>query len=318
MKRQGTQSRTAGRYFGKLIARKIVSPEHPDLLRGSPTDQPDLPVMKKSFRVALLLLLAFPPLLLSQNWTGSLQGGGLVTVDPNTNKATLYTDKGSTQLWDGTHRLQDGSVIIVENGIVTSGAGTHQTAITPPVSVEPGAEAPASSACVELVIKVCGFNGECSDQKACSPARQLMQLERDEAWQSRSQGPNKTSTQCREALENEAYFTRCEKNRLADDTPTACKRLVDRVCGTGDQCDSAAACSPARQLLAMETQERLASRDPDRPTYSSKRCLEALQGSDFFKRCPASAPSPAADSGSGTPGSGIPPFPPRGPAPVRR
>lgn len=273
--------------------------------------------MKKSLALTLLLLLSLPLVALAQTWTGTLQGGGVVTVDPNTNKATLYTDKGSTQMWDGAHRLQDGSVIIIDNGIVTSGAGSHQTPITPPVASEPGVSAPASSVCVELVIKVCGFNGECSDKPACSPARQLMQLERDEAWQSRSQGPNKTSGQCREALQNEDYFARCEQNELLD-TPTACKRLVDSVCGDQEQCDTAPACSPARQLLAMETQERLAARDPERPTYSSKRCLEALGGSDFFKRCLAPEQSPAVDSGSETPGSGMPLYPPQRPTPAHR
>jgi len=273
--------------------------------------------MKKLLTLALLLTL--PLASLAQTWTGSLQGGGLVTVDPNTNKATLFTDKGSTQMWDGAHRLQDGSVIIIDNGIVTSGAGSHQTPITPPVAMEPGDSAPSSSVCVELVIKVCGFNGECSDQPACSPARQLMQLERDEAWQSRSQGPNKTSVQCREALQNEGYFIHCQQNKLLE-TPTACKQLVDSVCGGQDQCDTAPACSPARQLLAMETQERLASRDPERPTYSSKRCLEALKGSDFFKRCPTLAPgqSPDAGNGSETPESGIPLYPPQRPVPAHR
>ena len=65
------------------------------------------------FRFTLIL----PALLLAgaacaQNWTGSLDSGGVVRIDPNTNRATVYSDNGSTQLWDGTHELQDGSVII--------------------------------------------------------------------------------------------------------------------------------------------------------------------------------------------------------------
>ena len=290
--------------------------------RCSTNPYPD--AMKRSMPLILLLtILALPSQVPAQTWTGTLQRGGVVTLDPNTNRATLYTDKGSTPLWDGTYRLQNGKVIIVENGVVISGAGSHQTPITPAPEPEGELEAPASSACVELVIKVCGFNGECSDQPACSPARQLMQLERDEAWQTRSQGPNQTTAQCREALQNEAYFARCERKVLSD-VPTACTRLVDRVCGEGDQCSDAPACAPARQLLAMETQERLASRDPDRPTYSSQQCQQALEKADFFKPCQAEAsrqdrPTAAgAGSDSGTPGSGTPPFPPPMPAPVRR
>ncbi len=285
-------------------------------------------------RVPLLLaLLCLPGLLPAQSWTGTLQNGGVVTLDPDTNRATLYTDQGATQLWDGSHRLRDGSVLTVENGVVISRSGAPRTPAIPETAPEPGLEAPASSACVELVIKVCGFNGECGDAPACSPARQLMQLERDEAWQTRSQGPNQTTGQCREALQNEAYFSRCEKKRELGDMPTACSRLVDRVCGDGDQCSRSPACEPARQLLAMETQERLASRNPDRPTYSSRQCREAMEKADFFQPCPTqeegkaprqevrreALPLPAAgDSGSGTPGSGIPPYPPPMPAPVRR
>lgn len=239
--------------------------------------------MKAIQSVATLLILALCTASgWAQSWTGSLERGGVVSIDPTTNKATIYSNQGSTQLWDGTHRLQDGSVIIVEEGVVTSGGGGEQMT-APPVAVESSA-ALASSACVELVIKVCGFNGECSDNPACSPARQLMELEKDEAWQTRSKGPNKTSGECRKALANESYFKRCEMKRQSE-SPTDCERLVSRVCGNKNECANTAACSPAQQLLAMETQERLASRTPERPTYTSLKCRDALAASNFFKRC---------------------------------
>ena len=234
------------------------------------------------------LLSVFTTTILAQSWTGTLSEGGVVQIDPTTNKATIYTDKGATQLWDGTHQLQDGSVIIVDEGVVTSGGGELQPEVlappAPPALEETTPQ--TSSACVELVIKVCGFNGECSDSPACSPARQLMELEKDEAWQTRSKGPNKTSGECRKALTNEDFFSQCEVHRQSD-VPTACERLVTHVCGEDDQCAQSPACSPARQLLAMETQERLASRIPDRPTYTSGKCLQAFEDQQFFKRCKA-------------------------------
>ncbi|MCP4285844.1 MAG: hypothetical protein GY792_15540 [Gammaproteobacteria bacterium] len=221
----------------------------------------------------------------AQSWTKGLKEGGVISVDPRTNKATVYTSKGSTQLWDGTHRLNDGSVVIVRDGVVTSGVNTP---ITPAPAAKAGEDPidnqPASSACVELVIKVCGFNGECRDEPDCSPARQLMQLEKDEAWQTRNKGPNETSTQCREALNNEQFFTHCKRLQPTE-TPTACQKLVSKVCGRKNQCSGDLACSPAQQLLAMETQERLASRSPDIPTYTSIRCKESLEETDFFKIC---------------------------------
>ncbi|HXK57536.1 MAG: hypothetical protein KDI74_03595 [Gammaproteobacteria bacterium] len=242
--------------------------------------------MKTTSTTALLFItLLFAIQIQAQSWTGGLEGGGVVSVDPRTNKATVYTGKGSTQLWDGTHRLNDGSVIIVHDGIVTSGTGSAASpASAPNASDEPAAPL-ASSVCVELVIKVCGFSGECRDDPGCSPARQLMQLEKDEAWQTQSKGPNSTSLQCRKALENEQFFTRCMVTQPID-TPTACQRLVANVCGSENQCAGAPACEPAQQLLAMETQERLASRSPDAPTYTSKKCEESFDKSDFFVACP--------------------------------
>lgn len=241
--------------------------------------------MKTTFISALLVFtLCYATQSLAQSWTRGLEEGGVISVDPTTNKATVYTGKSSTQLWDGTHRLNDGSVIIVRDGIVTSGVDSAVPLAVKPVIGDESTAPLASSACVELVIKVCGFSGECKDEPGCSPARQLMQLEKDEAWQTRSAGPNETSTQCREALDNEQFFTRCAVMEPSD-TPTACQKLVAHVCGGENQCDRTPACAPAQQLLAMETQERLASRSPDRPTYTSKKCEESLAESDYFTTC---------------------------------
>lgn len=248
--------------------------------------------MKISSAIFILLLALFNAAQsLAQSWTRGLENGGVVSVDPKTNKATVFTGKGSTQLWDGAHRLNDGSVIIIRDGIVTSGAGTTDAAPIEPVTEDTAIQAPASSACVELVIKVCGFSGECRDEPSCSPARQLMQLEKDEAWQTQSSGPNQTSLQCREALSNEEFFARCEIV-MPTEAPTACQKLVENVCGNENQCHAEPACSPARQLLAMETQERLASRSPDRPTYTSKKCEESLEDSSFFVSCPVNVDKP--------------------------
>lgn len=263
--------------------------------------------------ITLICLVTLAPIqALGQSWTRGLEHGGVVKIDPTTNRATIYNDQGSTQLWDGTHRLENGSVIIVEDGVVKSGGGEARHSIAP-VTPEPGGPLAGSSTCVELVIKVCGFNGECRNAEACSPARQLMQLEKEEAWQTHSQGPNETSAECRKALSNEGYFTRCQSQRLSD-APTSCEKLVSRVCGEDASCSDTPGCPPARQLLAMETQERLASRTPDRPTYTSGKCEEALKGSGFFRRCG----QPAEDPGSGyggsdseTPGSETSPAPPR-------
>jgi hypothetical protein len=269
--------------------------------------------------LSLLLVLLLPGLLLAQDWTGALEDGEVVRVDPTTNRATVYSDKGSTQLWDGVHQLNDGSVIIVTDGVVTSGGGTtHQTPFVPQVTDE--TMTPTPSPCVELVIKVCGFNGECSDDESCSPARQLMKLEKEEAWQTRGKGGQETTAQCREALANEAFFKRCEIEKKVSKKPTSCQKLVSFVCGPAGECSESKPCAPARQLLEMESKERsLSRRTPQHPTYSSKKCSEALEKPDFFTGCSVPEPEPKPGYGdgsdSGTPASGMRPAPPQMPMP---
>lgn len=219
-----------------------------------------------------------------QTWTGGLRDGSQVQIDPLTNKATRFGEKGASQLWDGTHRLNDGSVIIVRDGIVISGGSKTGTGPEPApgeVEIVPRKQV---SACTTLVIKVCGFSGACNKHPACSPARQLMKLEQDEARQSSRSGPNQTTAQCKEALANEKFFTACQ-TAVKSKNPTSCERLVSHTCGTDNQCGESPACAPARQLLSMESKERGAMQDPNRPTYSSKKCGEAIADNKFFSQC---------------------------------
>ncbi|MCP3871331.1 MAG: hypothetical protein GY703_25165 [Gammaproteobacteria bacterium] len=261
--------------------------------------------------VFFVMLLA-PIQAFSESLTGSLARGGVVRIDPDTNRATVYSRQGASQLWDGTHELEDGSVIIINDGIVTSGSPAERNA-RPYASPDSDLTQISSSACVDLVIKVCGFNGACKNDEACSPARQLMQLEKEEAWQTRIQGPNQTSAQCRKALSNEKYFTRCPSQQLSD-APSACENLVQRVCGHENDCKNQPGCNAARQLFAMETQERLASRRPEDPTYTSGKCLDAMGDSGFFRKCGDPVNEAAledAGNGSETPGSETTPAQPR-------
>ena len=55
------------------------------------------------------------------DWTSGLQGGGMVTVDPDTQRATVTRDGVTSPLWNGVHRLQDGSAMIVNHGEVVPG-----------------------------------------------------------------------------------------------------------------------------------------------------------------------------------------------------
>jgi hypothetical protein len=69
---------------------------------------------------------------------------------------------------------------------------------------------------------------------------------------------------------------------IAGESP--CERLVARACGPEGSCSDSAACGPARQLLAMERQEQHKAGTPDRATFTSGKCAEAL-GDAFFDPC---------------------------------
>ena len=141
-----------------------------------------------------------------------LKGGGAVTVDPDTNRATVTRDGVTAPLWDGTHRLEDGSILIIRRG--TS------------VPREPMAE-----------------------------PRHIPETE----------------------------VGKWEGAPIVGYSP--CERLVQRSCGPGNECLELEGCNLARQLLTMEQEERTASADPNRMTYTSGQCQEVEQDYQLFPYC---------------------------------
>lgn len=81
------------------------------------------------------------------------------------------------------------------------------------------------------------------------------------------------------------------------DGRSPCERLVRKVCGPDGGCAEAAACDPARQLWDMEREEQRRLGTPERQTFTSNKCIEAL-GDDFFAPCAA----PGAEGGSAASG----------------
>jgi len=185
------------------------------------------------------LWLAANPAVARDPWTAPLASGGRVEVDPRTNRPIYVKDGRQTQLWDGVHRLEDGSVIRIEQGRVVptlemlspppqtseTAEPTFQPAVDsqPEVTQEaqvpqPEAVAPASdmepgpgnSPCDHLVWTVCGAFGPCWGTPPCNAARQLRALEREELLAAPSaQGPTGTSQQCIEAMGNH-FFPPCQ------------------------------------------------------------------------------------------------------------
>ncbi|MFB1487571.1 MULTISPECIES: hypothetical protein [unclassified Thiocapsa] len=158
-------------------------------------------------------------------WTAPLQSGGQVEVDPRTNRPILDQDGRRTQLWDGVHRLEDGSVIRIEGGRVVPTTDMLAPSGAPSESATSDAEAveanegvtqqptgeriTGASPCEQLVLRVCGAARTCWSESACEAARQLREMEQEE-WL-KGADPNfltGSGKQCEEAMSN-AFFAPC-------------------------------------------------------------------------------------------------------------
>lgn len=232
--------------------------------------------------LATLFFLAASGDVVAGSWTSALQDGSVLRVDPDTHRPMRYYNGGVAPLWDGTHRLEDGSVVIVRDGQAIPTEGMINT-----WAAEPGAEPKMRERyCEQLVRKTCGFRDECSTAQPCVLAHQLLRIEREEQRRAPiGSGPypqTGSSSECIDALSNPAFASCVASVPEARETP--CKKLVDRVCGEGNRCAANPACDPARQLLQMENEERLESADPDAKTGTSAECEKARDNA-FFKPC---------------------------------
>jgi hypothetical protein len=229
-------------------------------------------------RISLLLLVlnSFVAFAGEESWQGSLQDGSRVTIDPATNKAMRNLEGELTPLWNGVHRLNNGAVIIVRDGVVVR----DESVIEAQQEQERNR---LNVACMQLVSKVCGAHNECQSNAACDPAKQLLLMERDELNSSWSGATLESSTLCLEALANEGFFTPCARHDSSGGA-TACERLAESVCGSGGGCDDTEGCDAARQLISMEQQDLFEF--PGTPSETTTRCQELLnKPSDLFKRC---------------------------------
>ncbi|MEW7988979.1 MAG: hypothetical protein AB2728_12940 [Candidatus Thiodiazotropha sp.] len=225
--------------------------------------------------INIVLLILPLTVLADTSWQGRLQDGSHITIDPNTNKVTRSAEGEITPLWDGVHKLDNGAVIIVRDGVVVKDR----------VVLEAQREQEhdrLNAACMQLVKKVCGMHNECDANPACDPARQLLAMERSELGSSWSGDILESSTHCLEALGNETYFKPCTKRLPGRLTP--CEKLSKKVCGRENQCAAREACNAARQLISMEQQEMHSV--PGGFTYASAQCRDAMADeSDYFSSC---------------------------------
>lgn len=225
--------------------------------------------------IRVVLILPLTTIADTASWQGKLQDGSHISIDSNTNKVTRNAKGETTPLWDGVHRLENGAVIIVRDGVVVKDRMI--------IDVQREQERDRlNAACMQLVKKVCGMHNECDDDPACDPARQLLAMEQNELNSSWSGVILESSTHCLEALGNESFFRACDRRSHGQETP--CEKLRNRVCGSDNQCASREACDAANQLISMEQQDMHSV--PGGFTYASAQCRDALaEKSDYFYAC---------------------------------
>jgi len=219
-------------------------------------------------------------------WRQQLSNGQPVSVDTRTNRVRVWNSDGeSMPLWDGVHRLSDGSTITVRRGLVVPTESIISARDRkPPRRRNP----PRDFSCRELIGKVCGEQRQCASMEPCRLAGQLSRFEAEEraALQSSGQASaiGTVPAQCRQALADEAQFPPCQKLPPRESL-TACGRLERRVCGDAAQCAGDEACQLARQLEKTELDERVAAGDMKKDTPASADCRRALRDSVAFPEC---------------------------------
>jgi hypothetical protein len=165
--------------------------------------------------LALLALLLPAVASLGGSWEARLQDGTELRVDPRTNKAWYERPDGSAGLlWDGVHRLRDGSVIIIRDGtmVPTQQVIEGRRSGAPPQASGPAVTTGQFTPCTKLVTKTCGPDESCVESDACRLAEQLRGFELEEL---KEVGFSTTSVpatrQCEEALMDEGLFSPCMK-----------------------------------------------------------------------------------------------------------
>jgi hypothetical protein len=216
-------------------------------------------------------------------WEGRLEDGTRIQVDPRTNRATAITEKGiQVPLWDGVHRLQDGSAIITHSGVVVPNVEILKESEAL-AGREPSLREGGVSPCVILERKVCGPQDECAQARACQLGRQLLQFEQTDNADQVPAGSDPSRQKCFDALQDEVLFEPCEKAQLPPSVP--CQNLLQKTCGAEEQCAQASACSLAHQLVRMEREERLSNLDPGFAVRATRQCQDALLNERLFQPC---------------------------------
>jgi hypothetical protein len=185
-------------------------------LEATVSDNPRKPWTISLCTLMATMLVVAGPGEASEPWSAPLQRGGKVEVDPRTNRPVFIQDGRETQLWDGVHRLEDGSVIRIQGGRVVPTTDMLDPPRMPesdtpddPTEQPAGERIIGASPCDQLVLKVCGASRSCWREPACEAARQLREMEQED-WVNGAD-PNlitESGKQCQEAMTND-FFAPC-------------------------------------------------------------------------------------------------------------
>jgi hypothetical protein len=237
----------------------------------------------------LTAMLAGGHALAQAPWHGELENGTSFAVDPSTNKAVVQSGSaGGKPLWDGVHRLRDGTTVTIRAGIVVPvpGRGPPASFVDAPQSVEATPiqtmvprDGSDTAYCDHLVLKVCGIGDGCGAAEGCRLATQLRALRQ---LSSRNGDARWAEQQCQSALADEPAFPACGQQPLLPET--ACRLLVDHVCTDKPRCARTSLCRLAKNLGQQEI-AALSQNDSELLHAIRKRCLELTGRHAFFPPC---------------------------------
>jgi hypothetical protein len=254
-----------------------------------------------------LVLLCAATATISSGWETRLNNGQPIVIDPTTNRAVIMEGVGQGRpLWDGVHRLHDGTTITIRSGVAVPNSSLGRRSPLPsPSSDETGvpeqtpATASASPApshqsltgftsgsphqghCDHLLLKTCGLHRTCEDADACQLAQQLRSMQRQ------SPDPRLGNTgwaegRCREALQDKAVFPACPREPPLQEV--ACSALVRHVCANAQRCQRSELCRDASALLELQ-QSAFERNAPSELILIRQRCVEMLAEQAFFPPC---------------------------------
>ncbi len=238
----------------------------------------------------LALLIGSGQYAFASSWNAELGSGQHITISPSTNRAVIQDGAGQGKpLWDGVHRLGDGSTITIRSGIVVPNEAiqTYQPAPPPAAAFVRDEAAPVRSPagsrghCVELVLRSCGLHGSCRGSESCKLALQLRQAQH-QPGAAQLGNVDWAEQQCREALQDSTRFPVCYREPPLE--AIACRELAERVCAGGVRCAASPSCRTAKELFKLE-QTALGKGADEELQVIRPRCIEILGDHAFFPPC---------------------------------